>query len=590
MLFITDFHLAREETTFGGQLSYTESNVKESTLSNIEKEDFLIDDFQFPLLSLEKIMDSLDDSSLVMEGSETNEPTSQRKNIKIKDIETIPTNCIQLLPRPKAMIKNENSSPNKSQATDKVCDQEKVAVINIQNLEQLRKDELTQSQESYDYNNIISDDLINNYLPTTQDVNALVNSSIVDPNNDLLNLNCDGFIENDEKLLSQNSEQQLSTNLHDVKEILSTGPPSEMLQLHDPSGRTCLIPATDINDFLNKANEITMTINHTNGNFQLDHSSSEFKEPVQNENNEKYPINDTVEVNYPRKRKWFNKNRKNHSESGKKIKLNRRRWSRTCNESDDFTDTSSEVSSSCLSSFCENDNNNYQNQLETFNTIQNEIVDKPNENIPEILERKYENLEIKHDSIDIEEHTIFSNQVDQFQKQIQFEPKIVAVEESRVDPEPQPEPEREELNQIQKIIKYPSPKGERVESKNEPMRKKRRVRSSKFSPSSLPSDSSSEDEDIKLNSASDDERDIADKCGLLKQRFQRELSHIQSDINIIDNDKQLGLNTSGQNIDDQKDDDQKEDDAISLCASPSLMELSSRQAFLFFHFRMKIIS
>ncbi|XP_043460978.1 uncharacterized protein LOC122497767 [Leptopilina heterotoma] len=572
-----DFHLAREGTTFGDQLSYTESNVKESTLSNIEKEDFLMDDFQFPLMSLEKIMDSLD-TSLTME---TNETTSQRKNIKIKDIETIPTNCIQLIPRPKAMIKNENLSPNKSQAIDKVCDQEKVAVINIQNLEQLRKDELTQSQESYDYNNIITDDLINNYLPITQDVNALVNSSIVDPNNDLLNLNCDGFIENDivnnnEKLLSQNGEQQLSPNFHDVKEILSTGPPAEMLQLHNPSGRTCLIPATGVNDFLNKANEITMTINHTN--FELDNSNREFKEPVQNQ--EKYPINDTIEVTYPRKRKWCNENRKNRSETGKKIKLNRRRWSRTCNESDDFTDTSSEVSSSCLSSFCENDNNNYQNQLETFNTLQSEIIDKPNENITKILQMKqHESIEIKHESIEIEEHTIFSNQVDQFQKQIQFEPKIVAVEESRVDPEPQPEPEREEfiqLNQIQEISKCPSPCGEGVESKNELIRKKRRVRSSKFSPSSLPSDSSSEDEDIKLNSASDDERVIEDKCGLLKQRFQRELSHIQSDIDNIDNDKLLGLNTSGQNIDDQKDDDQKEDDAISLCASPSLMELSSR--------------
>ncbi|XP_051163731.1 uncharacterized protein MAL13P1.304-like isoform X2 [Leptopilina boulardi] len=549
-----DFHQPRvEEAPFVSQLSYSESHVRESSLSNIEKEEFLMEDFNFPILSFDKIINTIDHSIGISNSENNLQPppsspmtSSQKKNIKIKDIETIPSNCIQIIPRSKPIVKTENNLSQENNDSIKNGlngEKEKVAIINIQNLEQLRKDEIIHNQDLYDYN-IIGEELINNYLPTTQDEHALVNSSIVDPNNDLLHLFCDDFLNGDIVNNNGNNNEksnQISSNSLDIKVPFSVEPlPSssnEVLHLYDPSGRSCVIPVTN-----------------------------EFKEPLQNLNTSNEKINNENNDDCQRKRKWFDKKRKCHSEPGaKKVKLNRRKWSRTCNESDDFTDTSSEVSSSCTSSFYENDNinNTSHDNLESLNINQNEHNDETKLN-PSIVTNT---LPIEINQKEIETNLII-------EKNIEIQKHEVAVEKSLVDPEPQPEPEQEELkiplNHVHEKIRY-SPSRLQLKQNDKPPleRKKKRKRNSKFSPTSFSSDSSSDDEYgcNKGNSSSDDERELEDK---LKRRFQQELSHIQSGTNNIDNNDKESLKS----LNSPMKDDQKEDDAISLYASPSLMDIS----------------
>lgn len=601
---------------------------------------------------------------------------------KIMKCETLPSDFIQLLPRSQTSVKNENltfeESGRKSQIlyNEHSADDQKIAILKINNTGQLQKNDLQDSQKSDEI--MSGDNSVNLGLTATQASDMLTSNLGPDLDNvglDFLNVDLfgDDMVNNNEKMLLHSNgninqpveikesktfldsefennnemvtetnegihisnpveaiEQELSLNVVNGSEVIkgtecTEGPLPHIMNLFNenlrPSGKQKKSQNT-VNNSLSDCEETTYTasnleeLNSVAGTSEIIEGFPNFKGSDWNSPNfasEGVNRHFGFSSNH-RKRRWFDDKQAVEQSGEKKVKLKRRKWNHCANEGE-YTDTSSEMSSSCKSSLhdsehkvfnyteiCDDNRNDLQIYREESgvgdSVVQNDSVHVSLANLLVMGEQKnFKKEEHKVEAVvemklEAKVQPVLETKdqarLERTKVQARVETKEIfresaPVKESLVDPEPEPEPERGDSDsQPRKVRK----------AKNSPVRRKKRRAGyrSKFSPSNYSNSSSetSDDEFTKKNSSSSED-ELESKDRLLKARLQRELEDLQDFQEMSENSNSRIVDTpiTGE---DEQDGQDVQDDILSVIASPSLMLMdvatSSRQVLIYFNFRI----
>ena len=587
---------------------------------------------------------------------------------KIMKCETIPSDCIQLLSRPQTSARNADicfedsrrmtQTFENGKSTD---DQQKVAIFKINNTEKLINNDLQQNLKSLPCDdNVDGDNLHNLGLSVTQASDMLNSNMSSDLENVFKNgldlFNCDDLLSDD---MANNNEKMTSQSTGHIIDVsqpveIKESKPFPDIEKGFEKNEKMVTQAngefSSVNNCLNVGEKTSYTASNLDGlssvagTAEIIEDFPSIKESDWNSpNSASEGLNNHFSVSSnSRKRKWFDEKQKSGEQScEKRIKLKRKKWNLSANESE-YTDTSSEISSSCRSSFNDADlrgapyaemygdiHSNLQIRTEEtgsdncvigndslpynftdFLVMEGQKNSNKNEHkvedvVPPIfgaeIETKVQSeLETNaHSRIEMKVKLKLETNI---HSRIQTEAESNFQTLTRVDSEFQRNGESNfktkevcrEASPIKESLIDNEPEPEQEDSdtqlrrvgkaENSPIRRKKRRSGyrSKFSPnydSNSSSESSDDEITKKKNSSSEDE--VESKNNLLKARLQRELNNIP----------EISANSNSQTIETPlscEDEHDVQDDILSVIASPSLMlmdtAISSRQVFVYFNF------
>ena len=582
---------------------------------------------------------------------EENEPSlsdipKKKKQIKIMKNESVPRNALQIMQRPKTMDKSIHLSwSQESGMNDQVLDNGnsvgEVPVLKINNVELLRKNDSIGSRKSLSSDYKVNSKGFDNVEFAATQENSLLNTDMIleDPEAilDLLDFDDDilkdDIVNNNEKVISQSNRHNDNSNPVEMKETrpseilfndtqvrernsneFTKAPEcSETVRLFDENGHSYDIPTNfennihvfdeyrsminHVNDFEESTTHIACNIEDFSGlkcTSEINEFSSNYKESgINSLNSTNEWDNQLFKKEKHRKRKWLIGNnvsnwKSESKSSSKRLKLKRRGCNQSTNEGDPFTDTSSEISSSCKSnSVYEADFNVLHNTTEIYNdkkseiSVNREISDLSHDVAQRNTEIEADDYSLVSNNKEINEPLSFTNLIAEHKDikivQPELKRKIVIEKPSQLE-EPhfaaEPEPERGDSD-----TQLPH-KIEKLNVTRTVYRKKRRCRNrSKFSPSYY-SDSSSSSSDNEFANrkclSSEDELETKENSSLLNNQIVRKIATLQgppmSEINMEEVISEKDMVSQ-----------EEEDDILSLTASPLLvnMGISSRQVIVY---------